>query len=259
MSAVQIRDMEGADEYFVGTCSHTNETDEIDACAERRIVWLRNMQDRGLRVKVAVLDGERVGFLYVMPIEICPWGPLGEDLMVLPCLWVVNSARNKGIGRALMTSAERETKHQKRKALTVIGFYHDIFFMQASFFEKLGFTVVQRKDEMAILWKVFDESAEPPEFLDRRYKFKPVLGKIVVDLFWHSFCLTSIEEARRVREVAAEFGDSVALNEYCADDRDILLRYQTPRAIFINGTEIGWGYEAPKEGIREAISKSLNS
>jgi hypothetical protein len=59
--------------------------------------------------------------------------------------------------------------------------------------------------------------------------------------------------------VVAEFGDSVVLNEYCADDRDILLRYQTVRAIFVNGTEIGWGYQAPKEGIREAISKALNS
>src|SRR4030042_4426800 len=124
MSSVQIRDMEASDEYFVGSCSHVNETDEIDACAKRRIVWLRGMRDKGLRVKVAVLDGSRVGFLYVMPIEICPWGPLGEDLMVIPCLWVVKKALNKGIGRALMASAEQETKLQKTKALTGLGFYH---------------------------------------------------------------------------------------------------------------------------------------
>jgi GNAT superfamily N-acetyltransferase len=259
MSAVQIRDMEGEDEYFVGTCSHVGETDEIDACSERRIIWLRSMWDRGLRIKVAILDGSRVGFLYVMPIEVCPWGPLGEDLMTLSCLWVVKKAQNKGVGRALMASAEQETKYQKRKALTVIGFYHDIFFMQALFFEKLGFAVAQRKDEVAILWKVFDESAELPKFLERNYKFKPVPGKIVVDLFWHSLCLTSVEEAQRVREVASEFGDAVVLNEYCADNRDILLRYQAPRAIFVNGKEIGWGYEAPKDGIREAISNALNS
>src|SRR4030042_367468 len=258
MSSVQIRDMEDTYEYFVGSCSHINETDEIDACAKRRIVWLRDMQDKGLRVKVAVLDGSQVGFLYVMPIEICPWGPLGEDLMVITCLWVVKKALNRGIGRALIASAGQETKLQKRKALTVVGFYHDIFFMQASFFEKLGFSVVQRRDEMAILWKVFDESAKPPKFFERNYKFERVPNKVVVDLFWHSFCLTSIEEAQLVREVVAEFGNSVVLNEYCADDRDILLRYQIPRAIFVNSKEIGWGYEAPKEGIRESISRALN-
>jgi len=80
-----------------------------------------------------------------------------------------------------------------------------------------------------------------------------------VDLFWNTFCQTSDIEAHRVREVVAEFGDSVVLNEYCADDHVILSRYQTPRGIFINGKEIGWGYEAPKEGIREAVSKALNN
>jgi hypothetical protein len=79
----------------------------------------------------------------------------------------------------------------------------------------------------------------------------------VVDLFWHTFCETSCIEAQRVREVAAEFGDAVVLNEYCADDREVLLRYQNPRAIFINGKEIGWGYAAPKEGIAEAIAQAL--
>lgn len=26
---------------------------------------------------------------------------------------------------------------------------------------------------------------------------------------------------------------------------------------FVNGKEIGWGYEAPKDGIREAIEKAM--
>jgi len=49
----------------------------------------------------------------------------------------------------------------------------------------------------------------------------------------------------------------VALNEYRADDPDVLQYYQLPRGIFVNGKEIGWGYEAPREGIREAITKAL--
>ena len=80
---------------------------------------------------------------------------------------------------------------------------------------------------------------------------------LVVDLFWNTFCPTSDIEAQRVREVAAEFGDSVVVHEYCADERSILSRYQIPRGIFINGKVIWWGHEAPKEGIREAISQAL--
>jgi len=110
----------------------------------------------------------------------------------------------------------------------------------------------------AILWKVFESSAEPPRSLKPNYRFEPVSGKVVVDLFWNAFCGTSNAEAQRVREVAAEFGDSVVLNEYSADDPAILRRYQLPRGIFINGKEIGWGYEAPRDGIRKAISRAVD-
>ncbi len=60
-----------------------------------------------------------------------------------------------------------------------------------------------------------------------------------------------------MREVAADFGDAVVLNEHCADDHEVLLKHQLPRAIFVNGQEIGWGYEAPKEGVAEAISRAM--
>ena len=84
-------------------------------------------------------------------------------------------------------------------------------------------------------------------------------GKVVIDLFWLPFCQTSNIETQRVHQVAEEFPDSVILNEYCADDFEIFCQHQTIRAIFINGKEVSWGYEAPKDGIREAISKALNS
>ena len=259
MPSVKVRDIESADEYFVSACSHVNESDEVDARARQRNKWFKDHYPMGLRVKVGLLDDNPTGFLYLIPIEICPWGPLGKDLMVMPCLFVVKKTQHKGIGQALIAEAKRETKYQKRKALTVVGFYHDFWFMPAPFFEMCGFSAVQRKKDTAILWKVFDESAQPPTFLERNYKFKSVPNKVVVDLFWNGFCLTSVGETQRVREVAAEFGDSVVLNEYCADDRDTLIHYQTPRAIFVNGTEIWWGHAAPKEGIREAISKALSS
>ena len=49
----------------------------------------------------------------------------------------------------------------------------------------------------------------------------------------------------------------MALTEYCADDRAILCHHQISRGIFINGREIDWGYEAPKEGLMEAIVQAL--
>lgn len=260
---IETRDMDATDEYFVGTCTHTDESDEIDSCARRRLVWLRGMHEKGLRVKVATLDGERAGFLYVIPIEFCPWGPLGHDLLVIPCLYVPKEGH--GVGKALIAAAEEEARRQGRKGVVTIGYRHDFWFMPASFFETNGFSECEQpgqyrshaKDSSVLLWKVCDEHAEVPLALRSNYKFRPITGKVVVDLFWNPFCQTSDIEAQRVREVALEFGDRVALNEYCADDRAVLSRHQISRGIFINGCVIDWGYEAPKEGVAEAIVQAL--
>lgn len=267
MSVIQIRDMDADSEYFVSTCSHVDESNEIDTCGKRRIVWLRKMHEKGLRVKVAFLDDKPAGFLYVMPIEVCPWGPLGKDVLAIPCLYVLKEAKGKDAGLKLITEAEEETKRQGKKGIVTIGYYHDFWFMPAPFFEKMGYFVAARRTwnageffgDEAILWKVLDPSAEVPSFLKPNYQLKPIPGKVVVDLFFNSFCQTSVIEAQRVREVVTEFKESVILNEYSVDDPHILQRYQIARGIFVNGKEIGWGYEAPKDGIRNAISQALKS
>jgi len=264
MSSVEIHDMRDKDdEYFVGTCTHVSDVsehmlrEEIDTFARRRIDWLQRMYEKGSRVKIALINNDQVGFLHIMPIEICPWGPVGRDLMVIPCLTVMGKANGRGIGRALINSAEEEVKGQGRKGIISMGYYHNHWFMPAPFFEKCGFSVIKRKGTIAILGKFFEESTESPQLLKTNFRFKPIAGKVVVDLFWNTFCPTSDIEAQRAREVAAEFGDSVVVREYCADKRLILSRYQIPRGIFINGKEIWWGHEAPKEGIRESISNAL--
>ena len=176
--------------------------------AGRRVKWFRDMREKGLRVKVALLDEKQIGFLYVMPIEICPWGPLGKDLLAVPCLFVLNEQKGKGAGSALIAEAEEEARRQGKKGLVTTGYYHDFWFMPARFFEKCGFSAVGKPREVtsegekeylskeAILWKVFDSSAEPPEFLKPKYQFEPVSGKVVVDLFFNAFCGTSNGEAQ---------------------------------------------------------------
>jgi hypothetical protein len=108
-----------------------------------------------------------------------------------------------------------------------------------------------------VLWMSFAPDATPPRLFTSQYKFQPVPGKVVVDLFYNDFCLTSCLEAQNVRDVITEFGDKVLLHEYNAGDAATLQKYQLERGIYINGKEIFWGYEAPKDGIREAIEKAI--
>lgn len=250
--------MQLEDEPFVASCTHVGETEEWDSSCQRRIPWLREMQEQGMRVKVALLDGQHAGFLYLLPIEVAPAGPVGKDLSVIQCLTVRDGLKGQGVGHALIAAAEEEAQRQGRKGIVVTGFYHDFWFMPAPVFEECGFTAATRRENAALLWKTFHDRAQAPTFMERRYCFTPVEGKVVIDLFWSRSCLTTETEAQRVREVTAEFGDAALLREHCADDPAVRAQYGICRAIYIEGEEVGWGYEAPRDGLHEAIRKAMH-
>ncbi|MGD2247551.1 MAG: GNAT family N-acetyltransferase [Candidatus Methanofastidiosia archaeon] len=258
MPQIKTRTIKEKDEQYVCVCGHINEK-EYQAASKIRNQHLKKMHKKGWKTKIAIIDDKIVGFIHVIPIEISPWGPSGKDLMFVPCLDVSNKYKGNGVGKALVEAAIKEAKKRGTKGVTTIGYYNDSIFMPAEFFEKLHFTVVDRKGESAILWIIFDESAEEPTFFEPTYEYTPIEGSVVIDLFWNSFCLTSVTEALNVKEVAQEFKNEVVLREYNIDDREILLQYQLPHGIFINGKEIYWGYAAPKKGIRKAILKELHS
>jgi len=254
---IEIRDMTEVDEYYVSTCTHVNENNiEYEKSAPRRISWLRSMEKFGLRVKVALLDGNHAGFLYIMPIEINPWQIEGKDLMVFPCLVAHSKFAQRGIGKLLIEAAEKETINQGRKGIATIGYFWDFWFMPAKYFLKLGFKLAVQRGEEAVLWKQYDQTAEPPTFRKENYKFKPIKGKIIIDLFWSTFCLTSDVEAQRVREVVSEYGDDVILNEYPADNKEILQKYGITRMIYVNGNIIELGSEIEKEVLRNEIENA---
>lgn len=259
MPEVIIRDMQEADEVYVGSCTHVSETEEWEGICKKRIQWFcKAFKEKGLRIKVALIDGEHAGFAYLYPIEQSPWGPMGKNLATITCLVAHSRFKNQGVGTALIGAAEEEARKLGRKGVVIPAHYWEFPFMPGAYFEKLGYRVAERKGNSALLWKAFDDSAKPPRFLESRYQFQPIEGKVVVDLFYTHSCLTTYTEAERVRKVCKEFGDMVVLNQYNSDDPKTLHRYGVWRGIFVNGKEIGWGYEAPWEGIREAIQKALD-
>lgn len=84
----------------------------------------------------------------------------------------------------------------------------------------------------------------------RKYSFAPIKGKIVVDLFFNSFCSTSDKEAHKVMKVLEEFVGDFILNLHEIEEPGVKENFSLPRAIFVDGKEIFWGYEAPESGIR---------
>jgi len=254
---IVVRDMTEEDMPFVGTCAHLGESQEIDSSSRRRLAWLRWAEGKGARVKVALVDGTHSGFLHVMPVEICPCGPAGLGAMFIPCLEVLSGSRREGIGRALVAAAVREAIAQEADGIATVAYLHDGWFMPARFFEACGFSICERRGTTALMWRPLVPDAVPPRLVETYHEHRVRPGKVLVQLYWNRFCQTSDIEAQRVREVAAEFGGDVLLEEHCSEDMAAHCGLTIYRAVFVNGREVGWGHEAPKAGLRMAISEAL--
>jgi len=245
--------------WFVATCTHVGETADSDRGGAVRKAWIEEMLPRGLQIKVA-LDGERpIGFIHLLPIKHSAFGLRGHDLLTIPCLALKDEYHGRGLGRTLMEAAEASARATDAKALALVGheWEDDFWFMRADFFQHFGYQEAGRRGNAVILWKRFADDAELPGFFQLEWTFEPVRDKLVLDAFWNRQCLTSATEIHNVREVCAEYGDRVLLREYDASDPAVRERYQIGRLLAINGREIGWGYEAPREGLRAAIKDAL--
>ncbi len=252
---MEFDDIREQDYPFVSVCFHVNENNEMNGSGERRTKWMKDKRPDEQIIKVARLDGKTAGFVILYPIEKSPWGPEGKGLYVMSCIEV--PLRGHGIGKGLMQAAEEEVKKRGGKGIAVTAYNWDVPFMPSSFFEKMGYEVASQRGPEQLMWKKFDDSGTPPAFLEKKYEYAPVAGKVVVDLFHNGSCMTMDIERERVREVAAEFGDKVVLNEYDCNNTETIKEYGIFRGIFVNGKEYYWGYDAPREGIREAINKEL--
>ncbi|HAA86576.1 MAG TPA: hypothetical protein DCE14_09575, partial [Kosmotogaceae bacterium] len=107
-----------------------------------------------------------------------------------PCLFVTWDYRGKGLGKALMERAVEVAQSSGKKGLVV--------------FKGFGFEKISRNPAETLMWLRLSDDAIVPEQFISRYKYVPVKGKVVVDLFFNSFCQTSDIEAQRVEEVVRE-------------------------------------------------------
>jgi len=258
--SIQIRDMTEEDEWYVGTCTHVEEkNEEIEQCAQERITYFKHMNNFGLKIKVALFNDQHAGFIYLFPIEVSPREFQGKDLFFIPCLVAHSKFSGHNIGKALIDEAENEAGKQNKDGIAIFAIDWDYWFMPVKYFIHLGFKIADRKDQELLLWKKFNKNAIPPQFIEENYSFTKINNKVVIDLFYNTFCQTSAIESKRVRSVVKEFGEKVILNEFPSDDRTICAKYGISRAIYINGKPLELNAEIDKEILREYIKSAIKS
>ncbi|GAI77395.1 unnamed protein product [marine sediment metagenome] len=156
-------------------------SDEMKEAGDHKELWYNKMKDKGLGVKIAVTDDDKVvGMIQYVPLEYST--AEGDNLYFINCIWVhgykegVGNFQKKGIGKQLIKAAEEDVRSKGAKGLVAWGLSIPVF-MRASWFKKQGYVKVDKQSISVLLWKPFSNDAIPPKMIRQKKNPKKYQGR----------------------------------------------------------------------------------
>lgn len=256
---MEIRDLS---EPFLDTYVRCLEewSDELKEAGDHKRLWYERMKDRGLRVKLAVINGRACGMIQYVPVEL--GYAEGRDLYSILCIWVhgykqgVGNRQKRGLGTALLQAAEEDARALGAKGITAWGVSLP-FFMRASWFRKHGYLKADSNGSLVLLWKPFAAAAEAPRWI--REKKRPAAGKGTtrVTAFVSGWCPAMAMVYERARRAAGEFGGAVEFQGIATGDRAVFLDWGISDGVFIDGRPVRTGPPPSYKKIRRKIARRV--
>jgi hypothetical protein len=233
-------------------------SDDIKEAGNHKEVWFGKMQDKGLRVKIAVEKNIACGMIQYVPAEYASIE--GEDLYFINCIWVhghkkgIGNYQKRGIGTALLRAAEEDIRAMNQKGVAAWGLSLPIW-MKASWFKKQGYRKIDKYGMAVLLWKAFAKDAVPPRWIKEKKKPQPIEGKVTVTSFFNGWCPVQNLVHERAKRASQEFGDSVDFREILTFDREVLCEWGISDALFIDDKQMRTGPPPSYKRIRKKIAK----
>lgn len=249
---------ETENQYFCCLEEWSDDMKEAGSCKQK---WYGQMKDKGLKVKFAVDDNDVIGgMIQYIPVEHSIYE--GKDLYVVLCIWVHGHKkgrgdyRKKGMGKALLKAAEEDVTQTGANGLVTWGLIIPVF-MQASWFKKHGYKVVDKSGIMRLMWKPFNDNAVPPQF--RKPVKKPEKGKDKVNLtlLRNGWCQSMNITCERAKRAALDFPGKIDVQEFDTTNGNILNEWGINDAVYIDGKEVMTGPPISFEKIRRKIEKRV--
>jgi N-acetylglutamate synthase-like GNAT family acetyltransferase len=260
LDVIDIKDLSGETKNDYFACLE-EWSDEMKDGVCRKECWYNAMQEKGLRVKLALnVEGIVTGMIHYAPIE-HSWVE-GENLHFVYCIWVHGhkkgrgDLRRRGVGTALLQAAEDDAKKLRTKGLVVWGLLLP-FFMRARWFKKHGYQKVDRSGIRVLLWKPFSDDASAPHFIKTRREPELIPGKVVVTALANGWCSGINGMIERARQISREFGDNVIYREIDTSSRVAVREWGLSDGLFVNQRNIYMGPPLSYEKIKKIIRKQV--
>jgi N-acetylglutamate synthase-like GNAT family acetyltransferase len=223
--------------------------------------WFQKMKEKGLRVKVAVIDKKICAMIQYTPAE----NSLieGNDLCFINCIWVhgykkgVGNFQKKGIGKALLQAAENDIKSINKKGVVAWGISLP-FWMKASWYKKQGYKKIDKSGMAVLLWKPFQEGANPPRWIKEQKHPQKGQGRVNVTSFINGWCPAQNLVHERAKRASREFGELVEFQEIPTFEKEVLVEWGISDGLFIDGKQVRSGPPPSYEKIRKKIAKRTN-
>jgi hypothetical protein len=254
-SMFTVRRMKRAEDAFRSYCCMTETPTPWPQALCQCRDWLASNLGRhvdGYHVQLA--DGEVIGHLYyalseqaLLPYEVEP------GVAVLYCEWVQQHYQHQGCGRLLFDTFVRDMAQAGAKGILVEGTDLEDH-MHARHYLARGFQVIAESGHRRLLYFPLSAPRVDVGLLDPVIQPRRGVPVEIVILSGYA-CPYEVSTMALVREVAAEFGSQVTLQEASLTP-ETLRRFGAARGVFINGQQKLGGAET-EDAVRQAILEEI--
>lgn len=239
-------------------------SEEMNDAGNHREVWYEKMKNKGLKVKLAKDDNDRIiGMIQYLPAELS-FITGGEGYYFVKCIWVhgynkgVGNQQKKGVGTKLLEAAELDCKEMNVKGLLAWGVSLP-FWMKVSWFVKHGYVKID-KDEMRVLvLKSFTNLEDNPKLIKKRKDFLIGEEKPEIMIFKSGWCAANNIVLERTLRAIKEFKDLVNVTILDTTDPLVLGEWGVYEGVFINGKTIQKGPPPSYEKIYKKINREVKN
>jgi len=139
----------------------------------KRHEYLTAAIPRGFRKKVSILNEEVVGQIEYAPTEASGYPIIGDDIIVMNCIWVLRRAKGRRLGKQLLTDMMKSEKKAAGFA-TIALENHWSGWLRKGHMEYLGFKSIDsvsvthetkhvgQRFKIHLMWLPTTQSAKPP-------------------------------------------------------------------------------------------------